>query len=427
MRKVLLTLLFGLLVLGAGAVWAADCVEVDIEMPAQVIAEPGSFATGYFEVVNCGDEDATVELSVTVEITGFPPFDVGTIPVPMGAGEVLSREFHVVVPPNAAGNSVTICMTATSGTAEASDCGTTEIIGGGSVAADGSKTVGVTIASANANECVEVDLELPDTVDVTAGDYFDGYFELTNCGDEAATILMDVSLQTPDTTVTLTAIPVDLGAGETISKEFHFPIPAFVPAGEYGMCITATSGSAVSTVCQTVVVLNDNGGNNGVPFDACGVLVQGTDCVLFAVAGQPDFLLSLDNYGDFQVGDTVCVSGLFYTDCVTNCTGASGCVVNNSIYTWQQSGIDVSNYPNPFNPSTTINLNLPTTSRVTIDIYNVLGAKVRVLQDGVLSAGNHSIEWDGTDNNGRELSSGIYFYRVQAGNDIVTQKMLLVK
>ena len=85
------------------------------------------------------------------------------------------------------------------------------------------------------------------------------------------------------------------------------------------------------------------------------------------------------------------------------------------------------NYPNPFNPVTTIRYDLPIASRVTIQIYNVLGQRVRTLLDREESAGRHHIQWDGRNNSGYELSTGIYFMRFKANDFIRHQKMLLVK
>lgn len=80
------------------------------------------------------------------------------------------------------------------------------------------------------------------------------------------------------------------------------------------------------------------------------------------------------------------------------------------------------NYPNPFNPSTVIAFNLPTRSYVDIDIYNVLGQKVDRLVLGQLSAGINEVEYDAS-----RLASGIYYYRLSAGDFSATKKMLLIK
>jgi hypothetical protein len=86
-----------------------------------------------------------------------------------------------------------------------------------------------------------------------------------------------------------------------------------------------------------------------------------------------------------------------------------------------------SNYPNPFNPVTTIRFQLPNVEKVNITIYNSLGQQVLVLQNGILPAGKHMTNWDGKDAHGKDVSSGIYLYRMQAGPYIQNQKMILLR
>jgi len=85
------------------------------------------------------------------------------------------------------------------------------------------------------------------------------------------------------------------------------------------------------------------------------------------------------------------------------------------------------NYPNPFNPVTNIEYNIPTRSHVTIEIYNILGQKIRTLVDETKPAGEYQTTWNGDDSNGTKVSTGIYFYRFQAGDYIETKKMILLK
>jgi hypothetical protein len=85
------------------------------------------------------------------------------------------------------------------------------------------------------------------------------------------------------------------------------------------------------------------------------------------------------------------------------------------------------NYPNPFNPATTIEYSLPKREDVTIDIFNLLGQKVRTLVDEYKSAGTYHITWDGTDTSGNPLATGIYFCRFRAGDHVQSKKMLLIK
>jgi hypothetical protein len=80
------------------------------------------------------------------------------------------------------------------------------------------------------------------------------------------------------------------------------------------------------------------------------------------------------------------------------------------------------NYPNPFNAQTTIQYSLPEKSMVTIDIYDILGRKIETLAEGIEPAGNHQAIWDAIGQ-----SSGIYFYRIKAGDKVETKRMVLMK
>ncbi len=86
------------------------------------------------------------------------------------------------------------------------------------------------------------------------------------------------------------------------------------------------------------------------------------------------------------------------------------------------------NYPNPFNPTTTITYQLKETVSVTVGIYNIRGQLVANLVDKVQPAGTYSIHWNATDQFGQRVASGMYLYRIQAGDKFIqTKKMLLMK
>ncbi|MFQ6091595.1 MAG: FlgD immunoglobulin-like domain containing protein, partial [bacterium] len=102
------------------------------------------------------------------------------------------------------------------------------------------------------------------------------------------------------------------------------------------------------------------------------------------------------------------------------------------------------NYPNPFNPTTSIQYSVisdqsPATSNqysvnseqssphITLKVYNLLGQEVRTLVDETTGAGYYTVTWDGRDDNGVEVASGIYFYRLRAGDYSGTRRMLLLK
>ena len=85
------------------------------------------------------------------------------------------------------------------------------------------------------------------------------------------------------------------------------------------------------------------------------------------------------------------------------------------------------NYPNPFNPETRIYFEIPKSHDVKIVIYNVLGQMVRTLSDETFKAGSHIVNWNGRDDNGSLVSTGVYFYRIKAGDFIASKKMLMMK
>lgn len=89
-------------------------------------------------------------------------------------------------------------------------------------------------------------------------------------------------------------------------------------------------------------------------------------------------------------------------------------------------GLD-QNYPNPFNPSTQIAYRLPEDSNVRLVVFNILGQQVRTLVNGRVSAGAFSIAWDGRDEAGRQVASGVYLYRLDAGKFKAIKRMTLLK
>lgn len=85
------------------------------------------------------------------------------------------------------------------------------------------------------------------------------------------------------------------------------------------------------------------------------------------------------------------------------------------------------NAPNPFNPSTRVDYDIPKATHVRMDIFNVLGQRVNTLVDEFQEAGSKSVIWDGRDYTGSVAASGIYFYRIEAGEFSETKKMMLLK
>ncbi len=89
--------------------------------------------------------------------------------------------------------------------------------------------------------------------------------------------------------------------------------------------------------------------------------------------------------------------------------------------------LTATNYPNPFNPETKIVFNLPQDDNVRLTVYNLKGQRISTLVDDVLNKGNHSVVWDGKNNYGNDIPSGVYLYRIETSNEAVTRRMVLLK
>ena len=85
------------------------------------------------------------------------------------------------------------------------------------------------------------------------------------------------------------------------------------------------------------------------------------------------------------------------------------------------------NYPNPFNPTTQINFEIPVRSHVTLTVYNLLGQKVTTLVDKEMPAGRYIADWNSASDGGTIVASGVYIYKLEAGDFIETKKMMLLK
>jgi hypothetical protein len=113
------------------------------------------------------------------------------------------------------------------------------------------------------------------------------------------------------------------------------------------------------------------------------------------------------------VTETFDASITYEGNALSELTSSSGAI---NTYTLEQ------NYPNPFNPSTTIKFSIPEMSKVSLNLYDLLGEKVMTLVNEEKNAGNYSVEF-----NASKLPSGIYFYQLKVGDFISTKKMILMK
>ena len=367
------------------------CVEIDIDLPDSVEAGEnwGSpLADGYFELVNCSSMPAllwlTLELSVSVDGVIDTTIVLPSFPLFMTGGMEISYEFPVPVPPYAGIYSV--CVTAENGDSVVTDCATM---------------------------IVYEEAENP-------GVAFEG------CG-----LLYDVS-----GCMTFTPLYGDTLGYDVYTIENYDGFDTFdtvyVSGTLYVPCDDACGGAVGCIVDNTV----DSCGSSeptGVAFEGCGLLYDVSGCMTFTplYGDTLDYdVYTIENYDGFDTYDTVYVSGTLYIPCDDACGGAVGCIVDNTVEScgFEKSGptgvVAVQNYPNPFNPTTTIELSIPQPAKVTVTIYNILGQVVTTLVDAHLGAGTHQFEWNSSKS---RAASGIYFYRVQAGDVDLTKKMLLMK
>lgn len=133
--------------------------------------------------------------------------------------------------------------------------------------------------------------------------------------------------------------------------------------------------------------------------------------------------------GRIEVTDRNVEMGRRYVYKLQRCEQAEEYLLSEEIYVPITTGVLLQNYPNPFNPVTKIGFLVPdgTAETVSLIIYDVSGARVRTLVNGILPAGRHLVEWDGRNDAGEPAGSGVYFYRMRLHGFTDTKKMLLLK
>jgi hypothetical protein len=163
-------------------------------------------------------------------------------------------------------------------------------------------------------------------------------------------------------------------------------------------------------------------------------LVDYTASIYCLSAYNEEGRLAIASYNPFP--SSLRISGLFPVtayECNIENNGNAGIlsVVQGSPNGDEQFGIPVyallPNYPNPFNPTTTIKFSLPEAAHTSLAIYNTKGQKIHTIVNGELSAGSHSFVWNALDIHANPVSAGIYFYRLSSSTGTITRKMVLSK
>lgn len=232
--------------------------------------------------------------------------------------------------------------------------------------------------------------------------------------------------------------------------------PSYTQAGTYTLTVKATDPAGLADSTKAVITVKDV---NRVPVLASRLPSQQIDSVTAGTTIY--FSVNVMDRDAQAIKYTWKVNGAVAKTGVDSITYSSNqwalassytvtCVFTDGIAsdstTWAFKGVKTStgvedlksglpsdyslgqNYPNPFNPSTNIKFGLPKAAPVTLEIYNVLGVKVRTLLNGaVMNASFHNVTWNGKDDNGATVTSGMYLYRITADKFVATMKMMLMK
>ena len=123
----------------------------------------------------------------------------------------------------------------------------------------------------------------------------------------------------------------------------------------------------------------------------------------------------------------ISVQGFYLDGSSSNVSCLTDQIVPNIDDSIEPVSLNVNNYPNPFNPETTISFSLVKPTKTKIEIFNIKGQKVKTLLDDKLDSGEHKVVWNGKDDNGKSVASGVFFYKMTSGTYSSTKKMLLMK
>lgn len=203
--------------------------------------------------------------------------------------------------------------------------------------------------------------------------------------------------------------PIQLGdAGTKVLFSFPTTSLSFIYEADSTGILVSPGGNALSLRVSWSLLLIDNG----------SMSVEGTGYI---------YLTKSRLYA--EIDDNTGAGGPEHSAAVIAWSGDGTTSIRNEIELLPHSFSLNQNYPNPFNPSTSISFDLPTTSKVTLTVFSLLGEKVRTILSGEMNqAGTKIVNWDGRDDFGNPIPSGVYFYQLQTNNGInLVRKMTLLK
>jgi len=214
-----------------------------------------------------------------------------------------------------------------------------------------------------------------------------------------------------------------------ISDDCQIPVNCFADPCEVSECISYPDAECVANYCEGCwadYYLNGELINCDLTMDC--VDLTGIDfglCTMVLGIGWVNDNCETVSGCDW-VADSVDYTAAFFNsmdDCIEACFLASNDEINQLPHAFNL----YNNYPNPFNPVTTLRYDLPEDALVNITIYDIMGRIVRTLINSQQNAGFKSIQWNATNDAGSPLSAGLYLYKIQADNFVQTRKMVLLK
>ena len=214
-----------------------------------------------------------------------------------------------------------------------------------------------------------------------------------------------------------------------ISDDCQMPVDCFADPCEVSECISSPDAECIANYCGGCwadYYLDGEQINCDLSMDC--VDLTGIDFGPCDMALGTGWINDNCEYisGCDWVADSVDYTAAFFNS-MDNCIEACFLASNDEINQLPQAFNLYNNYPNPFNPVTTLRYDIPENSHVTITIYDMLGRQVKTLINQTQDAGYKSLIWDATNDYGKPVSAGIYLYQIQAGEYISTKKMVLLK
>jgi hypothetical protein len=156
------------------------------------------------------------------------------------------------------------------------------------------------------------------------------------------------------------------------------------------------------------------------------------DLVIYSNLNSDNEIVSFKTYKKtsqkvFNVNENITFKSNDVVNCILSLNTVTGIMKNRPEFKITDKFKLYSNYPNPFNPVTTIKFEIVTSSKVKLSIYNVTGVLVKTIVSDYLPASVYTYKWDGTDNSGVKVASGIYIYSLRVGNMVTAKRMILMK